>query len=140
MEVVAEPDLAQDCLSPVAPLRRRDLLEKHHELDVLQRGEHGHEIVRLEDEPDPVAPDIGQARLRQVGELPVFDGDDSLVGCIEASDEVQQRRLAGAGRTSDRGEFALLDRQIQASERVRLDAFPRDVGLVNTLYVDDSHC
>ena len=37
----------------------RDALEHHRVFDVLRRGEHGDEIEGLEDEAEPVAPEIG---------------------------------------------------------------------------------
>ncbi len=37
---------------------------------------------------------------------------------VEAADHLQKRGLAGAGRTDQRGEFAVLDAQVHASQRL----------------------
>ena len=90
---------------------RRQLRQQQRHLDVALGRQHGQQVVELEDEPDvPRAPLRELARATAVEPL-AGHGDLAAIGPIEAADQVQQRRLAGAGRSHQREELALLDRR-----------------------------
>ncbi len=72
------------------------------ELDVLERGQRGEEVERLEDEADAVAAEAEQLLARAPRDVLAGDDDPSLGRRVERADHVQQRRLAAARRARAR--------------------------------------
>src|SRR5439155_1484711 len=68
----------------------------HRHLHVLDRREHGHEVVELEDEADGPGAVLG--RIAQLVHPLAADPDRARVGLVERADEVQQGALAAARR------------------------------------------
>ncbi len=52
-----------------------------------------------------------------VGDVAAFEGDRTAVGPVEPADHVEQRGLAGAVGTDDRGDLAALDRDRHVLDR-----------------------
>ncbi len=71
---------------------------------------------------------------RAAGEVLAVEQDAARVGKVEARDHPQQRRLAAAGRTEQREEFAGLDREADVVDGREVAETPRD-----TLYVEQRH-
>ena len=71
------------------------------------RGEHGDQVVELEDEADVAAAPAGELALRELRH--VGAGHDHLArrGPVDAGDQVEQRRLARARRAHQGHELAL---------------------------------
>ena len=97
--------------------RPSQLAVEHRQLDVLHGGSAGEEIEALEDEAD-----LGVANHRALVAVEGRDVDAvEVVGAggraVEASQDVHQRRLAGAGRSHDGHELAGLDVEVDAGER-----------------------
>src|SRR3989442_638900 len=90
--------------------------------------EHTHALEEgdvLEGAGDAERGDVGRLEVRPV--LAVED-DPSLVRMVEATDRVEQRRLAGAVGTDDRQDLAATDPQahlVQRHERAEADADAR---------------
>jgi len=104
VEPVAQTDGVDD---PVEPrLVRLATGEVERQRDVLQRGERWYQVEGLEDEPDAVAPQLGEPLVVERGQLRVTDEDLPAGRRVEPSQAVHQRGLAGAGRPHDRGELA----------------------------------
>ena len=101
-EAVLEPDGVDDVVEPVTV----DLApgERGREHDVLLRGQRGHQVERLEDEADPVAPQLGEPAVVERRDVGVADVHRARRERVEPGDAMQQRRLAGARRSHDRRE------------------------------------
>ena len=81
---------------------------------VLADGQVVEQVEELEDEADVRAAEPGGSRLAEPVDADAVDRDLALRRPVEAADEVEQRRLAAAGRAHDRGDAAGLDVEIDA--------------------------
>jgi hypothetical protein len=83
---------------------------------VLQAGERGQEVEELEDEADLVAPQAGKGIVGKADDRLAVEADLARGGAIQPADQVEERRLSGAGGPDDgdsrRGRSP--DRRIQA--------------------------
>ena len=110
--------------------------ERQRERDVLPRGQHRDEVVRLEDEAELVAPERREPLVVEVGQL--LAGDDDRAGrrAVESGEQVHQRGLAGPGGPHDRGELAGGELEADAPQRVDR-GLPLPVGAVQLCGGDD---
>jgi hypothetical protein len=76
--------------------------------DVLY-GHSGRQVELLEHEPDPVCPQRGEPAVRQRADVQPVHQDGAGARPVEGAHQVQQGRLAGAGRPDDRDHLAALD-------------------------------
>src|SRR5258706_73795 len=95
-----------------------ELGEQQRQLDVLECGEHGNEVVHLEDETD-----VARAPLREligghVRDFVARHGDASVRGDVEAAEQIQQRRLTGAAGAHKADEIAFIYVEIQALQNL----------------------
>ena len=79
-------------------------VQAQRQADVLGDRERGQQVEGLEDEPDPLAPQDRQPPLAQPRELGVAERHGARGGPVQPRCHVQQRALARARRTHDRGE------------------------------------
>ena len=75
------------------------------------------QVEELEDEPDVGPPEPRRAGLAETVDPDAGDLDLALGRAVEAADQVEQRRLAAARRTHDRGDPAGLDVEVDVVER-----------------------
>src|SRR5690606_29027605 len=102
-ETVGETETGDDGVEPfLIDLAARDV---HREGDVLEGGEGGDEVERLEDEADAVAPQLGHPLVGQGRQIGVADEDRSGGRAVETCEAVHEGRLARSGGTHDRGEL-----------------------------------
>ena len=90
-------------------------LREHH---VLEHGPVGHQVERLEDEPDTSAP---QSSPFLVGELRSIDAIEEVAaarGMIEAADDVEERRLSRARGAGDGEPVAAVQGEVDVDESV----------------------
>src|SRR5690606_1250578 len=80
--------------------------DTQRELDVFVRRKQGQESERLEHEAELVPPEVGELFLGHGVDALAVDFDFAAGRAVEAADEVQERRLAGAGAADEREEFA----------------------------------
>ena len=92
-----------------------------HQRDVFEHGEARDQIVELEDEADMLAPIAGQLGLAGVDEIVVAPHRLARSRRIEAAEDVEQRRLAGAGRSQQHDEFAFVDVEVEVAQRMHGD-------------------
>ena len=83
-------------------LRARPAAQMQRQPDVLEARQRRQQIEELKDEADLVAPDPRQPVVGQAGERFAVDADVAGGRPIEAADQIEQRRLAGARRADDR--------------------------------------
>ena len=118
VEAVAEADRLEPRPRPVAALRAAGAPEQEGERDVLEGGEPGHEVERLEDEPDLLPADGGPLRAGQPGDLAAADPDRARRRRVETADEVEDGALPGAARAHDGRERPPRERERDVPERV----------------------
>ena len=86
----------------------------------MQRGGAGEQVEGLEDEADLLVADAGQLIVVELGDVVTVEPVAAAGGRIEATDEVHQGRLAGAGGAHDGDVFVMADAQVDAAEGVDL--------------------
>ena len=101
----------EQALGALAPFASGDTLEDHRERDVFESSQAGHEVERLEDEPDFGPADGRALGLGECGEVRSVDSDCPLGGGVEPPDEIEQRRLARPTWPHDRGVRPLRQRE-----------------------------
>ena len=85
--------------------------------DVFEARQGRQQVEELEDEADLVAPHARQLIVGQAGERFAVDADLAGGRAVEAADQIEQRRLAGAGRADDRDHLAARDGEADGVER-----------------------
>jgi hypothetical protein len=121
---VADAEDVEQLRRARGPIAAADARESERERDVLGRGQVRHQVARrlLPDEPDHRAPVVDALPRRHRHEVPVAHAHPAGGRHVEPREHGQQRGLAGAGRAHDRHELAGLDEQVEALERLHLDA------------------
>jgi hypothetical protein len=75
-----------------------------------------HEVEELEDEADPLAPENRPLVVGERREVASFEADRARIRTIDAGDQVEERRLAGAAPSEQYDELATVDRAARAVE------------------------
>ena len=112
-EQVVDADLAGGVLHAGGDLGLRHAVHAEREADVLLERHVRVERVVLEDHRD-----VALAR-RGEGHVGAVDEHAAGVGDLEAGDDAQRRRLAGAGRAEEGEELAGRDAEVDALQRAR---------------------
>ena len=99
--------MVSDALQPADHLRQHDVFE---------RGEFRQQPVRLVDEADIGAPDLGALDVGQLRGRRARDIDLAVVGALQQARDMQQRRLAGARRRHQRHRLPRPQRKLGAVE------------------------
>jgi hypothetical protein len=108
------------------------------ELHVLEGGEHRDEVEGLEDEADLLGPQVAQSVVAERRDVGVADPDAPGGRVVEAADQVEERRLPGAGGPRDGEELARLDGKRDAAQGGH-DRAPEGVVLGDVLDADGGH-
>ncbi len=109
----AQSHQAQRCAGALATIRGRQRGQQQRQFDVALGGQHRQQVVHLEHEADVIrAPAAELAVAHRVGAL-AGDFDRARGRPVEAADQVQQRRLAGARRAHQRQEIPFGDVQVE---------------------------
>ena len=66
---VRQADHAEQQFDPLAPFRARQLCQLQRKFDVLERGQHRHQVVELEDEAHVARTPLGQFSLAEPGDV-----------------------------------------------------------------------
>ena len=113
---LTEPDPFQGLSGPGPDLVRAEAVEQQRQADVVGGGERRQQVEELEDETDPPPAPKGEVVVRHRGEGGALEQHVAGGGPVQARHDVQQRRLAGAGRASDDEEVTGIDGQGDAPE------------------------
>ena len=139
LRAVGEADDFQRNVHVLAPLRFRQPREQQRQLHVALGGQHGQEVIELEDEADVLRAPARQRRPAHAADVHAADLDRSLGGRVQPADQIQERRLAGARRPHQRQELAFGHIEIHAFQH--LDALrPAAEDLVNVLRSNQGFC
>src|SRR5487761_627690 len=90
------------------------ILREH---DVLNRGEIWNEMKLLKDEANFLRAETGEARFVEAAHVSAINDGEAAGGRIEAAKNIDERRLAGTGRTHDGNPFAGFDDERNTAER-----------------------
>ena len=101
-----------------------------------QRGEARDEVVELKDEADVLAAEAGERGVVGGGEVVIAVADLAAGRHVEAAEDVQQGRLAAARGTEKDDEFARVEIEIDAAQRVDLH-LAHAVDLGDAVHVED---
>jgi hypothetical protein len=113
---VGQADQGECVFHLLLALRSREGLKEEGEFDVLRRGQHGNQVVGLEDESDVVGAPVREVGVVEIADVRSLHEDFTLRRPIEAADEVEQRRLAGTRRAHEREPLAFSDRKREPGE------------------------
>src|SRR5207253_1312118 len=122
---VGERDQLERNLDAPPALRLSQGREQQWQLDVLGGGEHRHQVVELEDEPDVARPPGGALRLAHAADVRAGHPHGPGGGLIDSGDEIEQGRLAGPRRAHQSFERAFRNVQVDAVEHGHLLLLPR---------------
>src|SRR6185436_19924550 len=111
-----EADLGEPVRDALAALALRHRAQQQRILDVLPGGEHRDEVEGLEDVAEEVAAEVDEPVERRFGDVASGDLDRAAVRLVDAADEVQQSRLAAAGRPRERRELAARDLEVDPAQ------------------------
>src|SRR5919198_6505816 len=105
---LGEPHLAKqlECALPGAADRRQ------LRLDVLERGQRRDQVELLEHEAERPEPERRELVVGELGQITTLEEDTAGARAVERSQQLQERRLAGAARALERDELAGSDIEI----------------------------
>src|SRR5437016_3006438 len=106
---MAELHKIQKFLRTLLDLLAGPFAQIERESDVFQTIQGWQQVEKLEDEADLVAPDTREIVVGKFAKILAFDSNLAGCGPVEASDQVQERRLSRTGRSDNRDNLANLD-------------------------------
>ena len=133
---VGQPDELERVERAASGAARALPRDEQRKLDVLDRAQHRHQVVELEDEPHVSRAVVGALAVGHLRQGRPLDQDLALVDGVEPGEAVEQRRLAAAARAHDRHHLAACKRQVDTTEGRDLH-HPGVVGLHDRARVDD---
>ena len=92
-----------------------------HQGDIFQHRQTWNEIVELKHETDMLAPIARQRGIVGIDEIMVAPFRLARGRRIKSAKDVEQRRLARAGRPQQHDEFPLIDVEVNIAQRMHLD-------------------
>src|SRR5438874_241147 len=106
---IGQPDDAERRHHVLAALFLGERGQQQRQLDVLERRQHGNQVVELKDEADVARAPRGQRAFREAADLGAADANRAARGTIDAGQQVEQRRLARSRRPHQPEEIAFGD-------------------------------
>ena len=115
-QAIAQPDHVGQLAASLSGVGADPALVVQRNLDVLQHGQLGNEVVRLEDETDAGSADLGEPVVVHLGDVVEPEQDRAGAGSVEASEQVQKRALSRAGGAHDGHVVAFGDVEADAAQ------------------------
>ena len=115
--MVAKAHLAQRVERAGAALCARDARQGERQFHVRQDGLVGNEVVGLEDESDAVVAECVPVAILVFLGRDAVDDEVAALEAVEASDDVEHRRLAGARLAQNSDELVVTERHRDLVER-----------------------
>ncbi len=112
-----QPNQLQQLAGALIDLLFRPAAQVQRNGDVFEAIERGQQIEKLKNEPDLVAAQARQLVVGKAAQPAAIDFDFAGGRRVEAADQVQQRRFAGAGRSDDGDHLAARDLEIHRIQR-----------------------
>src|SRR4051812_46467694 len=111
----------------LAPFLLAESRQCQWKLHVLVRRQHRDKIVELKNESYMLAAPFSQRTLRCLPEILTDDLDLAGCGPVEPGDQIEQRRLARAGRPHKGHKILLVQIEIDSHEHRNLDLIPMEL-------------
>src|SRR5580692_3544702 len=108
-----EPHALQHRRSALVGFTPPQALQAERQGDIFERGERGEKVECLEDHSKFFPPKAGAPVVVESGQLDPLQLDRPGGGLVQTANQVEERRLAGAGRSHHRNPLALFDGQTQ---------------------------
>src|SRR6185436_12900884 len=121
----------------LAPFLLRQLGQQQRQLHVLLGGQRRQQVVQLEHESHVLRSPSREPSAAERSDLDAADVNTAAARCIEAADQIEQGRLAGARRPHQREKFAGLDVEVHALQHVDAFTAAREV-LVDIANLDEN--
>ncbi len=102
----AEADSFQRLAVSAWRLAAIDFGKTQRQVNILRQRHSGDQIERLKNHADGAQAMLGQILARELGQVTVLDDDRSRSWTVEAGDQVQQGRFAGAGTAEQSNKFS----------------------------------
>ena len=122
-----EPDQLQGLGDALVALRRLHAPIAQRDIDIVVDVEVGYEVEALEDEADLLVAHARARIVREAGHVLAVELVSAGVEGLEEAGDVEEGRLAGAGRPAHGDELAGFHLQREVAQRVRLD----EVGAID---------
>jgi hypothetical protein len=119
---VGQPDGLQHVHHACTPLGTREAEHQQRIFDILIRRQHRDQIEALEHETDVAAAKIRQPVVGHLADILPAHLDPAGVRPVDASDQIEQRGLAAAGRPDHHAEMARGDGQADIGQCRHADA------------------
>ena len=132
---LARPSSSSSSAAAPPHLRVRNAVQRQRQLDVLADRQGRYEVERLKHEAEALPPPARPFGLGQHRKVGAVDAHAACVGRLEAADQAEQRRLAGAAATHDGNELPALHGQAGAVEHGLLP-----VALADVVELDPCRC
>ena len=113
---IGQADQLQCDLGIALALRAVEPGQQQRQLDVLLRGQGGHEVVELEHETDVLAAPVRELAVAEAVDALAFYLDLATAGRVQPPDQVEQGGLAGARGPHQGDEIATRYFQVQTMQ------------------------
>jgi hypothetical protein len=90
--------------------------EREGEFDIFAGGEHGNEVIHLEDEADMAGSPFGEFAFGGASEVLSADDDGPGGRAVESGDEIEEGGFAGPGRSHESEVAAGFDAEVHSGE------------------------
>jgi hypothetical protein len=136
VEAIAQADEGGQFEAAVVALLEVAALVEEGDLDIFEDAELGDEVIGLKDEPDALAADFRQLIIAHAGDILIPQKVLAGGGAVEATEEIEHGRFAGAGGSHDGHQLAGADLQGDAAQGMHLE-LAHGVGFGDVLNIDD---
>jgi len=111
--------------------------EQQRQLNILERSEHGNQVVHLEDEAYVTRAPLGKFTARHVRNFVAGDGDAAMRGDVKAAEKIEQSGFSRAARSHEGDKFAFVHIKMQSLQDVYGLTAPA-IGFAETAYLDQT--
>src|SRR6266576_444197 len=110
----------QRCRHVLFPLGFRQVRQEQRQLHVAFRGEHGKQVVELENKADVPRPPGGEPAVGEFVDVLARDAHAAAGWAVQPADQIQQRAFARPRRPHQCEEFALRNFQMQIRQHMNV--------------------
>jgi hypothetical protein len=133
---VDQTDEVKGVESPAPSVTRCHSRDEQGQLDVLDGGQHRHQVVELKDEAHALRAVAGAFSVRQTCEADAVDPNLAGGDVVQSGQAVEKGGLSAAARTHDGHHLAAIQTEIHTLQGVHLD-LPGVICLPDTGGADD---
>ena len=125
-------------LQNVSAAAQRVTADLRGKLDIFQRGQVLHQIIKLEDKADVVPAVLGELALVVGGNFLAVQPDQALAERIHPAQDVEDGGFARAGRADNDAELSFFHSEVDIAQSVDFD-FAHSIDFFNVMEFDKRH-